>query len=253
MHLRIIEVPCFSDNYAYLVARGDRAEALVIDPSASGPVVAALEREGWTAAAVLATHHHGDHVGGIAELVARYPAISVAAHRSDRGRVPAQNVEVEHRGAIEMGGLEVVPLHVPGHTSGSVAYLIDDAVFTGDTLFVAGCGRLFGGTAEQMLESLAGTLARLPPETRVFCGHEYTVTNLRFALTVEPKNAATQAKLDWAEEQLSADRPTVPSTIAEELATNPFLRCAEPTLVERYGPGSTVDVFAAVRRAKDAF
>lgn len=252
MALKIREVPCLGDNYAYLVHEAGASDAIVVDPSAAGPVLAALDGAGLSLAAVLCTHHHHDHVGGNPALRERYGA-PVYAFRGDRGRVPEQTDDVDDETPFVVAGIEVVPLHVPGHTRGALAYLMDDAVFTGDTLFVAGCGRLFEGTAEQMAVSLHHRLAALPPATRVFCGHEYTVSNLRFAAAVEPQSEAVQRKLDWAHEQLDADRPTVPSTIADELAVNPFLRCAEPAIVDRFGPGSPAAVFAALRRAKDAF
>ena len=145
------------------------------------------------------------------------------------------------------------PLHVPGHTTGAVSYCIEDAVFTGDTLFVAGCGRLFEGTPEMMHTSLSGKLARLPEATRVYCGHEYTASNLRFAVHAEPDNEAAHAKLKSALAQREQGEPTVPSTIGSELAVNPFLRCDVPAIRARF-PGETpVEVFAAVRRAKDSF
>jgi hydroxyacylglutathione hydrolase len=252
MSVIVREVPCLGDNYAYLVHRDGRREVVVIDASAAGPVIAALDGADLTPVAVLCTHHHYDHVGGNEELEQRY-GTPIYAFRGDRGRVPGQSHDVDHEVPFELAGLDVRPLHVPGHTRGAVAYCIGDGVFTGDTLFVAGCGRLFEGTAEQMAESLLTKLAALPPETRVFCGHEYTVTNLRFAASAEPDNEVVKRKLEWAMAQLDGDRPTVPSTIAEELATNPFMRCSEPTLVERFGPGSPTEVFAALRRAKDAF
>lgn len=252
MSLVVVEVPCLGDNYAYLVCRQGRREAVVIDASAAEPVLAALHRERLELAAVLSTHHHFDHVGGNEELRERF-GVPVHAFRGDRGRVPAQTHDVDDEATFEVAHLLIRPLHVPGHTRGAVAYCVDDAVFTGDTLFVAGCGRLFEGTADQMAASLTDKLGVLAPETRVFCGHEYTVANLRFAAFVEPDNPAVARKLAWAQEQMDADRPTVPSTIEDELATNPFLRCAEPTIVDRFGPGTLAEVFAALRSAKDAF
>lgn len=249
-HVR--EVPCLGDNYAYVVCAPNRVDAIVIDASEAEPVQAALEEAGRSLAGILCTHHHHDHVGGNESLRSHHEA-PVYGHRGDRDRIPGQTHDVDDQVPFEVAGLAVRPLHVPGHTRGALAYCIGDAVFTGDTLFVGGCGRLFEGTAEQLAASLTEKLAKLPAATRVFCGHEYTVTNLRFAASVEPGNEAVGRKLAWALERADADRPTVPSTIAEELATNPFLRCAEPALRERFGPGSPTAVFAAVRRAKDRF
>src|SRR5262249_33690044 len=153
--------------------------------------------------------------------------LPVYAHVSDRGRVPAQTHDVVEGTTFRIAGLELNPLHVPGHTLGAVAYHVEDAVFTGDTLFIAGCGRLFEGTPEQMHTSRSGKLAKLPKETRVFCGHEYTMANLRFAASVEPENAAIASAEGRARELREKGEPTVPSTIGDELATNPFLRVAE--------------------------
>ena len=148
---------------------------------------------------------------------------------------------------------EINVLHIPGHTLGAVGYVVEDAVFTGDTLFVGGCGRLFEGTPAQMYESLSGKLGRLPAATRVYCGHEYTVSNLRFAVHAEPDNRAAADKLVVAQAMRERGEPTVPSTIGEELAQNPFMRCDEPSLAARY-PGATAgDVLGAVRKAKDGF
>ena len=187
-------------------------------------------------------------MGGNDGLLESWPAARVFAHESDRGRVPGQNQEVRDGQRFEAAGFSVRALHVPGHTLGAVAYVIEDAVFTGDTLFIGGCGRLFEGTPALMHASLSEKLGALPPATRVFCGHEYTLQNLRFAQAVEPDNARIADKLRWAEERARAGEPTVPSSIAEELATNPFLRCARPEL-----GADPVAAFATLRRRKDTF
>ena len=251
--MRVIPVPCLSDNYAYLVTRDGSNEAIVVDPSESEPVIAAIEREGLTLVAILCTHHHVDHVGGNEGLLARYGSKPVYAYASDKGRVPAQTVFVEEGEPFDVIGLSFTPLHVPGHTTGAVAYHVDGAVFTGDTLFVAGCGRLFEGTPAMMLASLADKLGKLPPDTKVYCGHEYTVSNLRFAVHAEPDNRAAAEKLDRAKATRERGEPTVPSTIGEERETNPFMRCDLASLQDRYPGESAVDTFAAVRKAKDSF
>lgn len=250
--MRIFSVPCLSDNYAYLVTAAGRPEAIVIDPSEAPPVIEAIEREKLHLVAIVNTHHHHDHVGGNEQLRARYGDLPVYAHASDVGRVPAQTEQVEDGKSFQVAGLELRPLHVPGHTLGAVSYCVEDAVFTGDTLFIAGCGRMFEGTPEGMHAALS-RLAALPPATRVYCGHEYTVGNLRFAETVEPDNDAIRKKLAASQAARARGESTMGSTIAEERATNPFLRCAEPAVQARF-PGATLpEVFAAVRRAKDNF
>jgi hydroxyacylglutathione hydrolase len=251
--MRVLPVPCLSDNYAYLVTADGSAEAFVVDPSEAEPVAAALAREGLRLVAVVNTHHHPDHVGGNEGLLARFGAMPVYAHASDAGRIPGQTERVEEGRRVRVAGLDLEPIHVPGHTTGAVAYVVEGAVFTGDTLFVAGCGRLFEGTPAMMHESLSEKLGRLPPATRVYCGHEYTVSNLRFAVHAEPDNRAAAEKLERARAMRERGEATVPSTIGEELATNPFLRCAEASLAARYPGDGPVEVFAAVRKAKDSF
>lgn len=237
-------VCCLADNYAYVVSCERTGERAVVDPSQAEPVLAALGQRSLSA--VWCTHHHLDHVGGTAALVRALAPKEVLAHASDRGRVPCQTRGVVDGEHFALGALEVGILHVPGHTLGAVAYVVRDeatgqrAVFTGDTLFVAGCGRLFEGTAAQMFASL-GTLAALDVATRVYCGHEYTLDNVRFAKTVEPGSAALGALGLRAQAARAAGRPTVPSTIGEERSTNPFMRAGDAAEL------------AARRAAKDAF
>lgn len=250
--MRVLPVPCLSDNYAYLVTAGG-GDAIVVDPSEAEPVAAALAREGLRLVAILNTHHHFDHVGGNEGLLDRFGKMPVFAHASDQGRVPAQTELVKEGQKVEVAGLSFEPLHVPGHTTGAVSYFGHGAVFTGDTLFVAGCGRLFEGTPAMMYTSLCEKLAALPGDTRVYCGHEYTASNLRFALHVEPENQAAKDKLARVTAMRDRGEPTVPSTIAEELATNPFLRVREPSVTSRYPGDTPADVLGAVRKAKDNF
>ena len=251
--MRVIAVPCLKDNYAYLIACPDTGVAAVVDPGEAAPVEAAVATAGLELVAVWATHHHADHVGGIAALVARRPGLAVYGHSSDRGRIPHLTHPVDDGARVPLGRLAATILHNPGHTLGAISYLVDDAVFTGDTLFAAGCGRLFEGTAAMMTASLT-RLAALPTATRVFFGHEYTAANLRFAAAVEPATPAIAAR--------ARDLPavTTPSTIALERATNPFLRVVEPTVgaaAAAHQPGLATDepvaVFAALRRWKDGF
>jgi hydroxyacylglutathione hydrolase len=255
--MRVTPILCLADNYAYLVQPNVGPEALVVDPSQAAPALRATARAAAKLTAILCTHHHWDHVGGVEELCARAGPLRVYGHSSDRSRLPGLNQPLEDGGVFEVAGLSVTALHVPGHTRGSVAYRIDDAVFTGDTLFIAGCGRLFEGSAAEMRSSL-DRLASLPDETLVYPGHEYTLTNLRFAAQLEPDNQRIRDKLDRVAEQRRRGEPSVPSTIAEEKLTNPFLRVRENQVVESVSANLGADrgevaVFASVRSAKDRF
>ncbi len=256
--VEVTVVPCLKDNYAYLLRAPGAARAVVVDASEAEPVLAALEKLGVPLGAILSTHHHADHVLGNEPLVARYPGIDVFGSAHDRGRIPEQTRFVEDDEHIEVEGLSFRCLLVPGHTLGAVAFYGQGAVFTGDTLFAGGCGRLFEGTPAMMNTSLNERLASLPPETRVYCGHEYTASNLRFAAHVEPGNAAVQAKAAKVAELRARGEPTVPSTLADERATNPFMRCDSAEIIAhvaaRLGSDrSPAAVLGAVRAAKDAF
>lgn len=243
--LTIEPVPCLRDNYAYLLRDPGTGEVWLVDPSEAGPPAAAIARHNGKLRGVLATHHHHDHVGGIDELVAGRD-IWVAGHASDRGRIPAQTVFVDATtdlwcdSGLVLGTRPLLGLHIPGHTLGAIAWRLlgaggePDDVFTGDTLFAAGCGRLFEGTAAQMHSSLQ-QLAALPDDTRLWFGHEYTAANLRFAAVVEPHNAAV------ARRAAALPACTTPTTVAAERATNPFVRAG------------TVEELAARRQAKDEF
>ncbi|HUQ01134.1 MAG TPA: hydroxyacylglutathione hydrolase [Kofleriaceae bacterium] len=241
--MRIVPVPCLSDNYAYLVI-GDDGRAAVVDPGEAAPIAAAVAREGATLAAIWATHHHPDHVGGTNALLAEHPDLEVVGHVYDRehGRIAGLTRAVGDGDTVELGKVRARIIHNPGHTLGAISWFLEDAgaVFTGDTLFAAGCGRVFEGDAPMMYESLQ-RLAALPPETRVYFGHEYTASNLKFAAHAEPDVAAiTAAAAEVAERRARAEW-TTPSTIAAERATNPFVRAADAA------------EFAARRKAKDTF
>lgn len=250
-------VPCLSDNYAYLLHQPGSTDAIVVDASEEGPVLAALERLGLNPVAILATHHHVDHVGGNEGLLKRYPSLKVFGYRTDRGRIPGQTEFLEDEQEVEVAGIGVKALHIPGHTLGAVAYVAEGAAFTGDTLFAAGCGRLFEGTAAQMYESLNLRLGRLPDDTRVYCGHEYTLSNLKFAQFLEPNNPEIARKLQWAQALREKGEPTLPSTIGAEKQTNPFLRVDEKSVIaalkEKPQDASPQAVLAVVRKMKDAF
>ena len=230
--MRIVPVPCLKDNYAYLVIDGDIAA--IVDPGEAAPVAEAARREGVTLQAIWLTHHHHDHVGGVEEL----GIAEVVAHVGDRTRAPKVSHPVDEGDVVALGSLRARIIHNPGHTTGAISYVVDDGVtgcvFTGDTLFGAGCGRLFEGTPAMMHASLA-KLAALPPETRVYFGHEYTAANLVFAAAAEPDNPAITARA------AALRVPSTPSTIADELATNPFVRARD------------VDELARRRAWKDTF
>jgi hydroxyacylglutathione hydrolase len=258
--MNVIPVPCLKDNYAYLI-EGEGGAALVVDPSEAAPVREALAKAGLRLGAILCTHHHWDHVGGVQELAADAPRAPVVALDVEAPKIKGVTRELKDGEPFELSGVRLRALHIPGHTLGAVAFVLveggrDRAVFTGDTLFVAGCGRLFEGTPADMNRSLGKVLGALADDVSVYCGHEYTESNLRFAAHVEPGNAAIAAKATRAKETRAAGAPTVPSTMADERATNPFLRVAEPPVRAFTGlPGtaSTDEVFAFVRKAKDDF
>ncbi len=256
--MRVTTVACRQDNYAYVLSAPEGREAVVVDPSDATPVVRACVEAGLEPVAVLNTHHHHDHVAGNEELQRRYAEIRVMAHEVDRDRVPGLTDTVRHGQQIAIAGLELHVLHVPGHTRGGVTYVVEGAAFTGDTLFAAGCGRLLEGTARELHRSLNEVLARLPGATRIFCGHEYTVKNLEFARRVEPRNESVIRRLATARAQRAQRESTLPTTIGDELATNPFLRTASAELRSRLSPelppdASDEQVFAALRAARNRF
>lgn len=255
-------VPLFSDNYAWRVDT-PRGETVFVDAADAGPCLSSIS-EGAAIVGVLTTHYHADHAGDNPAIAAAVPGVAVVGGAAEGGRVPAMTRGVGGGDVVELAGLRFEVIATPCHTRGHVAYYLppctgapDGALFTGDTLFAGGCGRFFEGGAAEMLDSL-GRLGALPPETRVFCGHEYTVANLQFCAAVEPGNATTAARLASAAAERAAGRPTVPSTLAVELATNVFLRTGVPEVV-RFTHGadaaaaSPVEVMARLREAKNAF
>ncbi|MEL6170190.1 MAG: hydroxyacylglutathione hydrolase [Pseudomonadota bacterium] len=255
MPLELVTIPCRTDNYAFLVHDTASGATLLVDAPEAAPIAAALDARGWTLSHVLLTHHHGDHVEGLELLRTRFDPTVVGAE-ADRHRLPPLDEGVADGDQIDFAGHTITVIDVPGHTVGHVAFHMPDAgaVFTADSLMALGCGRLFEGTADQMWSSLS-RLATLPPETLVCSGHEYTAANARFALTIEPDNAALQARADRIADARSRGKPTVPSTLADELATNPFLRAGLPSVKAAISMPQSPDasVFAEIRRRKDAF
>lgn len=256
----VLHVCAFEDNYIWLIRSRSVQypdHVIIVDPGDAAPVLAALAQRHLIPAAILCTHHHPDHVDGVPDLLRHYP---VPVFGPARENIPSVTRSVEDGDNIHIKymGIDLQVLATPGHTHGHVAYYGHGSLFCGDTLFSAGCGRLFEGTAAEMHASL-GRLAALPPDTAVYCGHEYTLANLRFALTVEPENADTRAYRDRVATLRAAQAPTLPSTIGLEQRINPFLRADEPTVhaaVEAHTQQrleSVLDVFAALRRWKDHF
>ena len=252
MQLRAL--PAFADNYIWTLV-DDAGRALFVDPGEAAPVLAAIAG-GLQPAGVLLTHHHNDHVGGTAELLARWPDLPVIAPRDERIAVAARRVCEGDR--VDVAGWSFAVLEVPGHTRSHVAFHGHGLVFCGDTLFSLGCGRLFEGTPEEMHASLS-RLSALPDTTLVCCGHEYTLANAAFALRVEPGNTALQDRAADARRQRDQGQPTLPTTLASERACNPFLRADTPAVraavAQRLGrePRDAVETFAELRRWKDGF
>jgi hydroxyacylglutathione hydrolase len=255
--MRIREIPLLRDNYGYLLVCEKTNEAAIIDPSEAEPVLQRVEQEKVKLTTILNTHHHRDHTGGNEGLLASRE-LEAYGHESDQGRIPGLTHGTKEGDEIRIGELTGEVLFIPGHTTGHVAYLFDNALFCGDTLFAAGCGRLFEGTPEQMQASLSKLMA-LRDETKVYCGHEYTESNLRFALTLEPKNAKVVSRYERVQAQRVRGVPTVPSTLEEEKQTNPFLRWHSKEIqasLKAANPGQRMDpvaIFASVRKLKDAF
>lgn len=253
--LQIEPVPCLRDNYAWLAFDRDENVCAVVDPSEAAPVRRALHAHGLLLTHILNTHHHPDHVGGNLELHREFGA-EIVGPGKDRARIPGISTGVVEGDRYSVGSHSAVVLEIPAHTRGHIAFWFekDAAVFTGDTLFAMGCGRLFEGDPPTMWSSLSKLLT-LPDSTRVYCGHEYTEANGRFALTVEPSNPDLNSRMAEVRAIRKEGRPTLPSNIGIEKKTNPFLRVSSPEIRRSLGmPGaSDVDVFAETRRRKDSF
>ncbi|KAJ1937061.1 Cytoplasmic glyoxalase II [Kickxella alabastrina] len=252
--MQVVPVPCLSDNYAYLLVDSKTQQVTAVDPVDAPKVLSAVLSTGFPLTGILTTHHHADHSGGNTKMQNAIPGIPV--YGGDE-RIPAMTHRVEHGDEFTLGSFRIRAIRTPGHTTGSVCYFVEEegegeeerAVFSGDTLFVGGCGRLFEGSAADMHESLNVRLAALPGDTRVYAGHEYTRANLRFALTVDPDNERLRRKAEWC----AKVQCTMPSSIAEELETNPFMRVHRPELQKAAAEADPVRVLAAIRKMKDNF
>lgn len=256
--LKILPIPCLRDNYAWLIRCSDSGAVAVVDPSEPQPVLDALSAHGWSLDAILNTHHHADHIGGNEGLLRVFPGIPVYAHHSDRARIASLNQPLHDGDEVQLGALRARVLHVPAHTRGAVAYVFDEAVFSGDTLFSAGCGRLFEGTPAD-LDAAMRKLAALPDHLLLCCGHEYTAQNLRFAAWVLPDDAVIAQRRATVEALRQQQLPTVPVPMGVEKAVNPFLRASEPALEHAASARAGVmcrgrtETLATLRRLKDHF
>jgi len=254
--LDIVRIPVLNDNYVWLMREPQSGSVGVVDPAVAGPVLAEAAKRRWKITHILNTHHHGDHVGGNREIKEATGCTIVGPHR-DRARIPGIDVEVDDGERYRFGEAEADVFFVPGHTSGHIAYAFREqkALFCGDTLFALGCGRLFEGTPQQMWTSLS-RLRALPDDMKVYCAHEYTQSNARFAVTVEADNDKLLKRSAAIDAARAKGEATVPSLLGEEKATNPFLRADRPELAKAMGLEPNVDpsvVFAALRAAKDKF
>lgn len=254
--LEIHSLAVMSDNYVHLARCPETGDCAVVDPGVADAVIAALKSRGWQATHILNTHHHNDHVGGNQAIKAAFPGCRIIGAAADRNRIPGLDETVGEGDTVAVGQAQGSVIEVPGHTSGHIAFhfAASNALFCGDTLFVMGCGRLFEGTAAQMWASLK-KLRALPDDTRVFCAHEYTLANAQFACAVEPDNADLLRRLADVQALRDNGQPTVPSTMADEKRTNPFLRCDVPEFLDRAGLAGqdAASAFADVRRRKDMF
>jgi len=255
MSLIIDHLICLRDNFVWLLREPASGAVACVDPSEAVPVKAKLDALGWKLTHILNTHHHPDHTGGNLELK-RETGATIVGPAADRARIPGIDTALAEGETYDFGQERAQVFDIPGHTRGHIAFWFEGAkaVFTGDTLFSLGCGRLFEGTPQQMWTSLS-KLRRLPGDTRVYCGHEYTQSNAKFALTMEPDNATLKERAAEVDRLRAAGQATLPSTMAAECAANPFLRAADPGLARAVGlsPGDPVAVFAAVRTRKDKF
>lgn len=253
--LEIHQFPCLNDNYGVLIHDADKNVTATIDTPEVAPIEAALAEKGWTLTHILNTHHHGDHTGGNAELKAK-TGCTITGPKPEAAKIPGLDTAVGEGDTYDFGGHVAQIIETPGHTLGHIAYYFaeDGVAFVGDTLFALGCGRVFEGTMDQMWSGLQ-KLMTLPVETTVYCGHEYTLANAAFAITIEPDNQELVERVKQIEALRADSKPTVPTTLDVELRTNPFLRPASPGVQKQLGMvgADPAAVFAEVRRRKDNF
>ncbi|MET0546764.1 MAG: hydroxyacylglutathione hydrolase [Caulobacterales bacterium] len=253
--LQIHMFPCLNDNYGFLIHDPQSGETASIDTPEAGPILAAAKAKGWTITQIWNTHWHPDHAGGNAAIKAETGCV-IYGPKGEAAKIPMIDHAVDDGDQVRLGQYEARVLNVGGHTMGHIAYHFpsENVAFVGDTLFALGCGRVFEGTPQQMWTSLS-KLAALPPETKIYCAHEYTQSNARFAITIEPDNAALQARKKSIDAARTKGEPTVPTTIAAELASNPFLRADTASVREAVDlkQAPAWQVFAEVRRRKDTF
>jgi hydroxyacylglutathione hydrolase len=245
--------PCLNDNFGYLIHDPATNATASIDAPEAGPIIAALEREGWTLTDILVTHHHGDHVGGVAELKQKYNCRVVAPHDKTT-KIAGVDLRAAHGDVIKIGSLLARVLETPGHTLDHISYVFDGekALFAADTLFSIGCGRVFEGTYPMMWDSLL-KLRVLPDDFRLYCGHEYTAANVKFALTIEPDNPHLKARAEEVTRLRAAGQPTIPTLLGEEKKANVFLRADEPAVAAavRFKGRSAAEVFGELRERKN--
>ncbi len=256
MTTHVFQFPCLSDNYGALIHDSGSGRTAAIDAPDGAAVIAAAQAQGWKLTDLLITHHHADHVQGVPAVRAAFPGLRVIGPAGEAARIGGVDVEVKEGDYVEIGALKARVIETPGHTAGQVNYLFeeDQIAFTGDTLFSLGCGRVLETPLPVMWSSLA-KLAALPGETQVYCGHEYTEANARFALSIEPGNVDLVARAEAVKALRAKGLPTLPTTIALELATNPFLRAEIPAVQKAVGleGADPAQVFAEIRRRKDSF
>ncbi|WP_105903496.1 hydroxyacylglutathione hydrolase [Vibrio gangliei] len=251
--LTVKSIPAFNDNYIWLI-QNNTTSCAIVDPGEAAPVLTRLEQDNLQLELIIITHHHPDHVGGVAELLRHCPKAKVIGPSNDPVLMLTQSVQGGDR--IDIFGETFLVMDVPGHTHGHIAYVGDGKLFCGDVLFSAGCGRVFEGTYEEMFQSLQ-KLASLPQETEVYCAHEYTSSNVSFALAVEPDNQLLHEYRDEVNRLRAQEKPTLPTTIRQEKWINPFLRCQEPSVMKavsaRTDELNELSVFAALREWKNEF